>query len=323
MSFPETFGGDPIVINEHCSIFFLPQLSGSLVVVACSTSPRRMKVRVDLSQSTRYCRFSPMVGAVVVGPMIVEATITPQRVRNIGLVRPEKGSASPSHVVLLSQLIYTAHVFLEGDKGVMVPSNKWDKQAGPTLLASTLRTLSPTTLASAWPSWMCRLRPLDFVVVKRHAVLSSQRVDGKREKKVLLHVDMVAGGRAYLVSVVNKTRIPHRVVYRPRCVNGAAGNSTADRAITSDAKRGTFCENATVSFSYVPMDGRECADIMALEGYVPGGGDAALGWVVVTGGEAPDARKRGVSHDFTATACDPAVPEAMGPQPGAELAAQV
>ncbi|ESL05196.1 hypothetical protein TRSC58_07174 [Trypanosoma rangeli SC58] len=294
MVFPETFGGDPIVIDEHCAIAFVPQTRGYFLAVACNTSQRRVKVRMDLTLSTRYCVFLPVVGAVHVGPMMVEATIAPYRVRNVGLVGPEKGALPMSLEQLLVCLNYDVHVFIEEETGVMLPATKWKKGTKATFTDPLPCTLLPATLAGAWPSWLSHLRVHDFTVCKRDVTLAAQGEEDGQADKVLVQVDEIAGGSAYLLSSVNKGRTPRRVLHKySREGKGAP------------------------SICFVPMDGRECEDATTITGYVPGGGDVALGWVIRLDAETSPSCDLLLSlRAWTATACNPTSTDVMHPQGG-------
>ncbi|RNF25889.1 uncharacterized protein Tco025E_01855 [Trypanosoma conorhini] len=289
MVFPEAFSGDPIVIDEHCAIAFVPQSRGYFLAVACSTSQRRVKVRLDLTCSTRYCVFVPVVGVVHVGPMVVEVTIAPYRVRNVGLVGPEKGAPPLPLAQLLVCLHYDVHVFLEEETGIMVSATRWRKGTRETCPAPTPSTLLPATLANAWPPWLSHLRVHDFTAWKRDEKLDAQADEGGEADKVLVQVDVVADGAAYLLSAVNKGRTPRRVLYTPPC---------------------ELCGSPSVCF--VPMDGHECEDAAAITGYVPGGGDVALGWVVTVDADTPPSCDQLFpSQAFTAAACNAASTEVL------------
>ncbi|RNF02613.1 hypothetical protein TraAM80_06278 [Trypanosoma rangeli] len=294
MVFPETFGGDPIVIDEHCAISFVPQARGYFLAVACNTSQRRVKVRMDLTLSTRYCVFLPVVGTVHVGPMMIEATIAPYRVRNVGLVGPEKGALPMPLEQLLVCLNYDMHVFIEEETGVMLPVTKWKKGTKATSTDPMPCTLLPSTLAGAWPSWLSHLRVHEFTVCKRDVTLAAQGGDEGQANKVLVQIDEIAGGLAYLLSAVNKGRTPRRVLHKYSCEGKGAP-----------------------SVCFVPMDGRECEDATTITGYVPGGGDVALGWVVRLDAETSPSCDLLLSlQAWTATACSPASTDVMHPQGG-------
>ncbi|KAF8299101.1 hypothetical protein TcYC6_0073190 [Trypanosoma cruzi] len=291
MIFPEKLSSDPIVIDDHCAILLEPQPRGCFLLVACNKSSRRVKICVDLTLSTRYCVFLPVVGTVNVGPMIVEATMAPYRVRNIGLMGPEKGTRPLQHAHLFAQLHYVVHVFVEDEKGVMVPAYKWRKGTREKSTERMPPTFLPTTSTDLWSFFLPHLRVKDFIVSKRNVTAVPQGEGGSQGENVLVQVDEIAGGAAYLLSAVNRGHTPQFLRYR--CLFGGATSPFV---------------------CFVPMDGIKCENTTEIEGYVPVGGDVALGWVVRTGADMPLSTELFPPHAFTATVCSSGVAEKMIPQ---------
>ncbi|EKF31966.1 hypothetical protein MOQ_004196 [Trypanosoma cruzi marinkellei] len=291
MIFPEKLSSDPIVIDDHCAIVLEPQPRGCFLLVACNKSSRRIKICVDLTLSTRYCVFLPVVGTVDVGPMIVEATIAPYRVRNIGLMGPEKGTKPLQHAHLFAQLHYVVHVFVEDEKGVMVPAYKWRKGTREKSKERTPSTFLPTTSTDLWSFCLPHLRVNEFLVRKRNVTAVPPGEGGSKGKNVLVQVDEIAGGAAYLLSAVNKGHTPQCVRYR--C---------------------PFEGDNSPCVCFVPMDGHKCENTAEIEGYVPVGGDVALGWVLRTGADMPLSTDLFSPHAFTAIVCGSGAEEKMVPQ---------
>ncbi|ORC91748.1 uncharacterized protein TM35_000053440 [Trypanosoma theileri] len=294
MTFPEKIAGDPVIIDDVCAISFVPQFKGWYAVVVYSMAPRRMKVRVDFTQCSRYCVFYPFVGAVSVEEMIAELTITPYRIRNIGVVGPDKDSGLSSRTLLFTQLKYITHIFLENEEGNMIPASKF-RRNGKLFSSSSesVPNFSSTTFADTWPASFSNLRVNDFIVSRRTETIILSSADASSLKgtkrgsseglevpQVVLYTDEIADGAAYLISVVSKSKIPYSLFYQI-LYNGELSNKTVGTStLLSNSKERDVKEMNSSTFYFVPMDGWECESIEALTGYLPGNGDLALGWVV-------------------------------------------